>query len=102
MLMVVVWVVLAEVFSAPVPAVALPLLLPDLKPFPGPPKPPGQLEMGTMRNELTVKGLAPGNVSGGAGAVSGGVFGSPGGGGFGGPGGGYGGPGGGFGSTKTC
>ena len=33
-------VVLGVVFLAPVPAVALPLLLPVLKPSPGPPKPP--------------------------------------------------------------
>ena len=52
-------VVLGVVFLAPVPAVALPLLLPVLKPPPGPPKPPpgppkpppGQLEMGRIRNE---------------------------------------------------
>ena len=36
----VVWVVLGVVFLAQVPAVALPLLLPVLKPPPGPPKPP--------------------------------------------------------------
>ncbi len=36
----VVWVVMGVVFLAPVPAVALPLLLPVLKPPPGPPKPP--------------------------------------------------------------
>ena len=36
----VVWVVLGVVFLAQVPAVALPLLLPVLKPRPGPPKPP--------------------------------------------------------------
>ena len=36
----VVWVVLGVVFLAQVPAVALPLLLPVLKPPPGPPKTP--------------------------------------------------------------
>ena len=57
-----VWVALGVVFLAPVPAVALPLLLPVLKPPPGPPKPPpgppkpppGQLEMSRIRNELCV------------------------------------------------
>ena len=55
-------VVLGVVFLASVPAVAKPLLLPVLKPPPGPPKPPpgapkpppGQLEMRRIRNEPAV------------------------------------------------
>ena len=55
--------VLGVVFLALVPAVALPLLLPVLKPSPGLPKPPpgpprtplGQSEMGRIRTEQNQK-----------------------------------------------